>query len=317
MTNTIPTLDAPVVLDVVEHRIDGGDVAILTLRRPDGGDLPAWEPGSHIALRAGADRIREYSLCGDPSDTGSWQIAVRRVGDGRGGSVHVHDHLLEGAVAEVVRLGNLFAFDPKERPLFIAGGIGITPILPMITEADRLGLDWRLLYLGKCRDRMPFLDRLEVYGDRVQVAQSETDGRVNLSAAIESDPAVHVYSCGPDALLDELSAVCADSVALTVERFTPRKQDQSTDIPFDVVIASTDERVHVPCGVSTLDALLGAGVRVMNSCGEGTCGSCETPILEGRADHRDSILTDEERNENEFMYVCVSRSLTSTLTLEL
>lgn len=308
-------------LRVASRRIVGTNVAALTLEPLEEGKLPFWAPGAHIAIRAGdSGAVREYSLCGSPQDRQRWSIAVRLADDSRGGSRYVHEHLSEGVEVLVERLSNHFSFRPTKRPCFVAGGIGITPILPMIEAAKRYGADWRLFYIGRGRASMPFLDLVEADADRVTVVDTEVDGRPDAARIVAANPSSNIYACGPEGLLDALTAAAgqAPDVSITVERFTPRTIDlPEHEIPFDVIVDSTGQRVPVLPDQSTLDALLAAGVPVPNSCGEGTCGSCETVVIDGTPDHRDSILSEEEQAEGEYMYVCVSRSRTSTLVLDL
>ncbi|MDZ4234883.1 MAG: PDR/VanB family oxidoreductase, partial [Dietzia sp.] len=250
----------------------------------------------------------------------TWRIAVRLADRGRGGSDYVHTQLMEGVSVEIDRIGNLFRFEPTARPYFIAAGIGITPILPMIESTHRNGTDWHLLYLGRRKDSMPFLDQLSVFGDRVTAVESSTMGRVDLSTVIAANADAHFYACGPETLLDVLEDAVRKhpGTRLSVERFTPRGTvGNGADTEFDVVLDSSDRVIPVRADQSMLSALLEDGVRVRNSCGEGTCGSCEVVVLDGVPDHRDSILTDEERLDGDCMYVCVSRSRTATLTLDL
>lgn len=315
------TAEPLVRVRVVEHRVEASNVAIVTLEPLDGSTLPSWTAGAHISVRAGDTGIvREYSLCGSPRDKGRWKIAVRLADDSRGGSRYIHEQLAVGAEVLVNRLSNHFEFRPTARPCFIAGGIGITPILPMVEAANRYGADWNLVYIGRDRAHMPFLDAFEQHGDRVTIIESSVSGRPDIAQIVTANAGSHIFSCGPEPLLDGLAAATAGSggVALTVERFTPRTIElPEHEIPFEVIVDSTGETVPVAPEQSTLDALLAAGVRVPNSCGEGTCGSCETVVIAGVPDHRDSILSEQEQAEGEYMYVCVSRSRTSTLTLDL
>lgn len=308
-------------LRVANRETVATNVAVVTLEPYHDQNLPSWAPGAHIAVRAGDTGIvREYSLCGSPQDRRRWQIAVRLVEESRGGSKYVHEHVLTDTEVLVDRLSNHFAFRPTARPCFVAGGIGITPILPMIAAAKRYGADWNLIYLGRSRATMPFLDVLEADSDRVTIVESQVAGELDAVQIVRDNPSSHIYACGPEGLLDALTkaASAAPNVSITVERFTPRTIElPEHEIPFDVIVESTGQRVPVAPDQSTLAALLAAGVRVPNSCGEGTCGSCETVVVEGTPDHRDSILSEEEQAEGEYMYVCVSRSRTPTLTLDL
>jgi ferredoxin-NADP reductase len=323
-------LEFPLHLRLCSRTTDGGNVAVLVLQHPDGFDLPAWSPGAHIALRLGSDDlVREYSLCGPLDDRTRWTIAVRLAEDSRGGSDYVHRNLQVGTAVEVLRMGNVFKYEPSGPSCFVAGGIGITPLLPMIEQAHRTGAEWNLTYMGRQRDLMPFLDVLDGYGHHVQIIESAHQSRLSAEALVEEHPGSHIFCCGPEPLLDDMESAVRgrDDVLLSTERFSPRSgtagdddgsdEGEAGDATFDVVVESTGERVPVPADRSTLEALLDAGIHVMNSCGEGTCGSCETAVVAGVADHRDSILSDEEREEGDYMYVCVSRSRTAQLTLDL
>lgn len=320
MPNTLQSFNEPLELVVEQRSFSGDNVVVLDLRRPEGGDLPEWTPGAHVALRLdGDDLVREYSLCGDPFDREIWRIAVALAENSRGGSQHVHGKLHEGTAVEVSRLANHFRFEPSCRPHFVAGGIGITPILSMIRAASLGGWDWSLLYLGTDRAHMPFAEELEALGSQVTVAESSVHGRVDLNAYVAANREAHFFCCGPESLIEAMEDIARrEQVSLTVERFTPRITEVPTvEVPFEVVVDSTGQRVTVNPDQTTLDALLAAGIAVPNSCGEGTCGSCETVVLAGVPDHRDSILSDDERAVNDCMFVCVSRSLSRSLTLEL
>lgn len=320
---SVQTSDAEPLLRlrIAEHRIVANDVAVVTLEPLDDGMLPSWTPGAHISLRAGDTGIaREYSLCGSPRDRRRWTIAVRLAEDSRGGSRYVHEELEAGCEVLVERVSNHFEFRPSARPCFVAAGIGITPILPMIEAAERYGADWNLVYIGRDRSTMPFLEQLDAHGDRVQVVETVATGRPDIPSIVSGNAGSHIFSCGPEGLLDALAEATKEAadVSLTLERFTPRTIEvPEHEMPFEVIVESTGQSVRVEPEQSTLAALLAAGVRVPNSCGEGTCGSCETFVIDGVPDHRDSILSEQEQEAGDYMYVCVSRSRTATLTLEL
>jgi ferredoxin-NADP reductase len=302
-------------LVVAARRDEAAGVVSLTLRHPAGEPLPAWEPGSHIDLVLGEDLVRQYSLCGDPADTSAWTIGVLREPDGRGGSAYVHDKLAEGAAVTVRGPRNHFTLRPAARYLFVAGGIGITPILPMLAAAEAAGADWTLLYGGRTRGSMAFLDRLAAYGDKVRVAPQDESGLLDLDAYLGSPgPDTLVYCCGPGPLLDAVEARCT---AVT-ERFQAKAADpDASSDAFELVLRQSGLTLTVPGGRSILQTVEEAGVQVLYSCTEGTCGTCETDIVEGEADHRDSVLTDEEQAANETMMICVSRCRGARLVLDL
>ncbi|TCR20454.1 PDR/VanB family oxidoreductase [Streptomyces sp. BK205] len=303
---------------VVERRESAADgVLALTLRHPLGEQLPAWEPGAHIDVLLGPGLERQYSLCGDPADRARWRIAVLREPVGRGGSAHVHEQVNQGDKVRVRGPRNHFALRPAPRYLFIAGGIGITPILPMLAAAEAEGAQWSLLYGGRTRNSMAFTEELSRYGDRVTVAPQDETGLLDLPSVLDGVPeGTLVYCCGPGPLLDAVEQRCPAGL-LHVERFAPKEQEEGENTEFEVELAQTGTTVTVPADVSVLDAVRASGVEVLFSCTEGTCGTCETDVLEGAPDHRDSVLTDEEREAGETMMICVSRCRGKRLVLDL
>ncbi|CAM5278976.1 MULTISPECIES: PDR/VanB family oxidoreductase [Streptomyces] len=307
--------EAELVVDRRESAAEG--VLTLTLRHPLGEELPAWEPGAHVDVLLGPGLERQYSLCGDPADRHRWRIAVLREADGRGGSAYVHERLREGDEIRVRGPRNHFALHPSPRYRFIAGGIGITPVLPMLAAAEAAGAEWTLLYGGRTRRSMAFTAELERYGDRVTVAPQDETGLLDLAPVLDGLPdGTLVYCCGPDPLLDAVEERCPAG-ALRVERFRPKEQPAGDDRAFEVVLGRSGRTLTVPPRVSILDTVRAAGVEVLYSCAEGTCGTCETDVLEGAPEHRDSVLTDEERESGETMMICVSRCRGGRLVLDL
>ncbi|MET9778030.1 PDR/VanB family oxidoreductase [Streptomyces sp. NPDC006367] len=293
-------------------------VLALTLRHPLGEPLPAWEPGAHVDLVLGPGLERQYSLCGDPGDRREWRIAVLREAGGRGGSAHVHERLRPGDTVRVRGPRNHFALEPAARYRFVAGGIGITPLLPMLAAAEEAGTGWTLLYGGRTRAGMAFTGELERYGDRVTIAPEDETGLLDLAPVLDDVPEdTLVYCCGPGALLDAAEARCPAG-KLRVERFSPKDtRPGGPGTEFEVVLARSGRTVTVAPDVSVLDAVRAAGVEVLFSCTEGTCGTCETDVVEGVPDHRDSVLTDAERAAGETMLICVSRCRGRRLVLDL
>ncbi|WP_330336730.1 PDR/VanB family oxidoreductase [Streptomyces sp. NBC_00557] len=303
---------------VVSRREPAADgVLALTLRDPLGRELPGWEPGAHVDLLLGPGLERQYSLCGDPADRSAWRIAVLRETAGRGGSAYVHEQVGEGGKVRVRGPRNHFRLEPAPRYRFIAGGIGITPVLPMLAAADEAGADWTLLYGGRTRASMAFTAELARYGDRVTLAPQDETGLLDLAAVLDDlAEGTLVYCCGPGPLLDAVEARCP-AAALRVERFAPKEQQAGGEEEFEVSLARSGLTVTVPPDVSVLDAVRAAGVEVLYSCTEGTCGTCETDVLEGTPDHRDSVLTEEERAAGDTMMICVSRCRGARLVLDL
>ncbi|MFD8232241.1 PDR/VanB family oxidoreductase [Streptomyces sp. NPDC059696] len=303
---------------VVERREFAADgVLAMTLRHPLGEPLPAWEPGAHVDVVPAPGLERQYSLCGDPADRSAWRIAVLRENPGRGGSAHVHEHVREGAEVRVRGPRNTFRLEPASRYRFVAGGIGITPILPMLAAAEAAGADWSLLYGGRSRGSMAFAEELARYGDRVTIAPEDESGLLDLPSVLDDLPeGTLVYCCGPGPLLDAVEARCP-SAALRLERFRPKERETGAATAFEVELARSGTTLTVAPDVSVLDAVRAAGVEVLFSCTEGTCGTCETDVLDGEPDHRDSVLTDDERAAGDTMMICVSRCRGKRLVLDL
>jgi ferredoxin-NADP reductase len=317
---------APVGADVATLRVSSKDVqadGVLTLEltAPSGGRLRDWTPGSHIDVVLPNGLTRQYSLCGDRWDPFTYRVGVLREPESRGGSSHVHDHLQVGDLVGVGGPRNNFPLVPSERYLFVAGGIGITPILPMVRQAEMLGADWRLLYGGRQRGSMAFLGELERYGDRVLVRPQDEYGLLDLAGFLgEPRDGVRIYACGPGPLLAAMERTCAPwpPHALRTERFVADEAGApARKAPFEVELARSGKAVTVTPDKTVLEALNDIGVEVLSSCRRGICGTCETTVLAGRPDHRDALLDDDEREANDCMYVCVSRSRDERLVLDL
>lgn len=311
-----------VAVTVAERRREAEDVISLTLRHADGADLPAWRPGAHVDLLLRDGLERQYSLCGDPADRGTWRIAVLREPEGRGGSAFVHDCLPVAARVRVRGPRNDFPLMPAARYLFIAGGIGITPILPMLHAAHAAGTPWSLLYGGRRRASMAFANELTArFGERVVLRPQDESGLLDLAGFLGAPrPGTAVYCCGPDPLLDAVSEHCGTHgwPPPAVERFRPARQDaESANTAFELVLSRSGLTLTVPRDASVLDTVRAAGVGVLYSCTEGTCGTCETDVLEGVPEHRDSLLTADERAAGETMMICVSRCRGERLVLDL
>lgn len=294
-------------------------VVRVDLRHPDGEALPEWQPGAHLTLHLANGLQRQYSLCGDPADRHVYSVAVLREPASRGGSAWVHERLTAGTLLDVDSPRNNFPLIDADRYLLIAGGIGITPILPMARHLAARGRPWQLLYCGRSRDSMAFLPDLG--RDEVTVhADDERDGPPDLTSALaEVAPGTAVYCCGPEPLLAAVERAVPDGVDLHVERFravaTPTTA--TGDTAFDVVCAGSGTTVRVTPDVSILDALATEGITVPSSCREGVCGTCETKVLSGEPDHRDVLLTDDEKASGATMLPCVSRCRSSELVLDL
>jgi ferredoxin-NADP reductase len=311
---------------VVRGRSTPADgVVLLDLAHPEGEDLPRWEPGAHIDLLLGDGLTRQYSLCGDPRDSGVWRVGVLLDPNSRGGSRYVHEKLAEGTTVRVRGPRNHFPLVDAPRYRFIAGGIGITPIAAMIEAVQSSGSDWTLLYGGRTRASMAFAEELaERYPERVTVWPQDERGLLDLESLFkEPEDNTLVYCCGPEPLLAAVEQHCAHWRAgiLHIERFAAKAPtaEQAAEAleQFEVVCQRTGVTFEVTSDKSILEILEEADIPIMASCYEGVCGTCEARVLEGTPDHRDSVLTDAEKDAGEVMLVCVSRSRTERLVLDL
>lgn len=307
---------------VVERQDVAAGVVALVLEHPTGADLPAWAPGAHIDVMLSADLTRQYSLCGDLDNRRSWRIAVLLEPDSRGGSSYVHDQVRAGDKLSVRGPRNNFVLRSAPQYRFIAGGIGITPILPMIAAAEVAGAEWTLHFGGRTRQSMAFIDQLTVSGQRVVIHPQDSLGHLDLDRAIgDPTPDTLIYCCGPAPLLSAVEERCRawPEGVLHIERFQADPSMSKTEgEEFCVEIASTGQKLVIPAERSILAVLNDNGFNVLFSCQEGVCGTCETRVMSGAVDHRDSLLTDEEKRANASMMVCVSRgSPGSTIVLDL
>lgn len=309
---------------VTGHERIADDVWRVTLADPEGAALPEWQPGAHIDVVLGPDLVRQYSLCSSPTALDTYAIAVLREANGRGGSKAICDGLHVGDKVTIRGPRNHFPLVAAPHYRFIAGGIGITPLLPMIEQAEHAGADWDLVYGGATRSGMAFAEALVAqYGDRVELlARDEVDAslRTRLPGLLEHPQGgMLVYCCGPESLLaaaEEQMAHWAKG-SLHLERFTPKQSDDAENHAFEVELVRSGLTLHVPPERSIVEVVQDAGIMVLTSCKDGVCGTCETIVLEGDIDHRDSVLNAEERETATSMMVCVSRCKGDRLVLDL
>lgn len=300
------------------------DVVAITLASLDGSDLPIWQPGAHVELELIVDGIRltrQYSLCGLVEDHRTWTVAVLRVSNGRGGSAHIHRSINVGDVIKAIGPRNNFPLIDAERYLFIAGGIGITPILPMVRQAAVARTGWRLIYSGRSAACMAFADELSRLDEKhVVLHESDASGFADLRAAIASvSQTTPIYCCGPEPMLRAVEAHCSQlgREQLHIERFAPSEAAASSaDVAFEVEFVRSRVTASVPPGRSILEVAAEYGVDIDSSCQEGVCRTCETRVISGVPDHRDSSLGSREKASGRTMLVCVSRARSSRLVLD-
>ncbi|HRD10842.1 MAG TPA: PDR/VanB family oxidoreductase [Mycobacterium sp.] len=299
-------------------------VVVLDLVHPDDEELPRWQPGAHIDLILADGLTRQYSLCGDPRDSNTWRVAVLLEPNSRGGSQHVHDKLNEGDPVRARGPRNHFPLIDAPRYRFVAGGIGITPIMAMAENVQRAGGDWTLLYGGRTRGSMAFAGELaDRYPDRVTIWPQDEHGLLDLDALLgEPEDGTLVYCCGPEALLNAVEERCAHwpEGSLHVERFAAKaptaEQEAKALDRFEVVCQRSGITLGVEAGDSILELVEAAGVPITTSCYEGVCGSCKAKVLEGVPEHLDSVLKAPDKEAGD-MILCVSRSRTPRLVLDL
>jgi ferredoxin-NADP reductase len=282
-----------------------------------GGILPVWRPGAHITVTLPNGLERQYSLCGDPADRSHFDVAVLRTLDSQGGSSWIHANVRPGVQLDVTGPLNHFELEPAFSYLFVAGGIGITPIKSMIESLpDRR--DWHLLYLGRSRRSMAFADELCArYPGRVWVQASDENATGLDLERLLSTVGGDVYCCGPETLMARVaSAVPGERMHL--ERFTPIER-VAIGAPQSVLVTCRKSKkgFAVPSGQSILDALEENGMPVMGSCRKGVCGTCEVRVVGGVPEHLDSVVDDDEKDRLGVMYPCVSRATTPELVLDI
>jgi ferredoxin-NADP reductase len=297
------------------------DVLEVTFEHPSGETLPAWQPGAHIEVQLPSGLTRPYSLCGDPGDTSTYTIAVLREKDGRGGSREFHEIAQTGLQLSVRLPKNEFHLVEAQSYLFIGGGIGITPLIPMIADAQHRGCRWTLVYGGRSDTSMAYRERLQHHGYRVDVWVEADRGYPDLPAILAAAPAgTLVYTCGPGAMIDAVVAEFANHGhlgGLHFERFGATSPVDFGGDAFEVELRRTGVTLRVPEGCPILQEVVKILPDHPFSCEEGYCGECETRVLEGTPDHRDEYLTEEEQEQGDVMMICVSRCRGERLVLDL
>jgi ferredoxin-NADP reductase len=299
---------------VTQRELLAPDVVALTLADPDGGLLPSWTPGAHIDVRLPSGRRRQYSLCGSPGRRTDYRIAVRRTADG-GGSIEMHDTFDVGDTLVFEGPRNAFYLVTDERDmLFVIGGIGVTPILPMIQAARQHGINWRAVYAGRSRQFMPLLDEVVALGaDRVTVWADDERGGFATAAELLADagPKTAVYVCGPTGMLESVR-MTRDKQAnapLHYERFGPPPVVDG--VAFELELARSGQVVGVPASRSALGVMLDRDPATAYSCQQGFCGTCKVKVLAGEVDRRGRAAEGDGE-----MLVCVSRAKSGRVVID-
>lgn len=300
---------------ITKRELVAPDVVALTLADPDGGLLPSWTPGGHIDVVLPSGRRRQYSLCGPPGRRTDYRIAIRRIADGGGGSIEMHDAFDVGDTCEFEGPRNAFYLGATERDvLFVIGGIGVTPILPMLRVAQQRGINWRAIYAGRSREYMPLLDEVvSVAPDRVTVWADDERGRL---AAVDdllagAGATTAVYVCGPTGMLEAVRLARNEhaDAPLHYERFSPPPVVDG--VAFELELARSRRVVSVPADRSALDVMLDHDPMTPYSCRQGFCGTCKVKVLAGQVDHRGRAAVGDDE-----MLVCVSRAKAGRLVID-
>ena len=294
-------------------------VLSLHLASLDGSPMPAFEPGAHIDMKLPDGTLRQYSLCGDPNDLTHYRLGIRAISGGMS-SGFVHRKLRPGDVVMVSTPRNNFPLVEAKHYIFVAGGIGVTPFIPMMREVSARKGSFTLLYCNKRNEDAPFLAEIEKLGGELSLHASEAGTRLDVAkrfATVEKDAAV--YCCGPEKLMLAVETATAawPEGSVHFEWFAPRSRPEGeTSDSFEVVCQTSGKTLTVPADKSILEVLGENGIEVPRSCEQGICGTCEVRVLSGEVDHRDSILSSAERAANETMMICVSRCRGTRLVLD-
>lgn len=315
-------------MKVTALRIEAEGIVGVDLRPTDGAPLPPFEPGAHVDVHLPDGMTRQYSLCNEAWDRSRYCLGIGRSATSRGGSAYVHERLRLGDTLMIGKPRALFGLSPvAKRHRFIAGGIGITPILAMIRWCVRHELPWELHYCVRSRAHAGWMDELRSFGGPVHVyADDENAGSLphDVGAMMRDVfPDEHLYCCGPAGLMDAVAAqgvhAALSPERLHFERFAAPAQSEEVaeNGSFSVVLARQGLRCVVESDESILECLERHGVRAAHSCREGLCRSCEVALLSGEADHRDYVLDDDEQKANRSLMICVSRARSSELVIDL
>lgn len=322
MTSSIHS-DTPMPLRIARVYDVADGIRSFELVQSDGSELPPFTPGSHVKVQVPNGDLRKYSLCNDPAERHRYVVTVKREADGRGGSISMHDDAHEGDILPTSLPDNAFPLvDQAKSYLFVAGGIGITPILSMIRSFGELPpAPWRLIYLTRFPEATAFADELgrpELHRQvKIHHSHGDPSRSFDLWPELEKPNAAHVYCCGPRSLMESVRDMTGHWSRSNVhfESFNEGGGVKSGDRPFKIQLARSGNEFEVPVGKSILATLREHGLNAASSCESGTCGSCRTRLIEGEADHRDMVLMPEEVDSQ--VMICVSRAKSPRLVLDL
>lgn len=321
------TLDKAAASDPVAMRLTAityaaEQVNLYEFRPVSGGPVARFTAGAHVDLHLPNGFVRQYSIANSEDERHRYVLGVKREAAGRGGSRLIHDELRVGTVLHVGEPRNNFQLvETAPHSVLIAGGIGVTPIVSMVARLRTLGRSWELHYAVRRRSEAAFLDELSAGGGPIHLhVDEERGGVLDVARLLGAAPQeAHLYCCGPTAMLDAFTAAASSRPPSSVhlEHFAATVPSPAVEGGFIVELARSKLQVVIPSGQTILEALRARGVTVPSSCEQGICGSCETRVLAGKPDHRDLLLSDEEKAANEFMMICCSGSKSAVLVLDL
>jgi phthalate 4,5-dioxygenase reductase subunit len=297
-------------------------IHLLEFRDAGGKPLPGFSAGAHIAIRTPNGLLRKYSLCNDPVERDRYQVAIKREANGRGGSCNLIDNVKAGDELLVAPPVNDFKLPPRAQDfVFVAGGIGITPIMAMIRQVQAEGKHFRLYYCTRSPETTAFMDELSAleFAGLVTIHHDQGDPNCSLDlkpVLAERRNREHLYCCGPRPLMEAVRAMTDhwSSTAVHFEAFSEAETHKPGDKPFRVRLARSGKIVEVPVTKTILEVLRDNGLDVPSSCETGTCGTCRTKMLAGEADHRDLVLAEHERADH--IMICVSRARSDEITID-
>ncbi|MET0498367.1 MAG: PDR/VanB family oxidoreductase [Steroidobacteraceae bacterium] len=312
---------------ISQRREEATDVSSFELMDPEGRALPLFTAGAHVDVQIGEDLIRQYSLCNDPSEQHRYVIAALRDTNGRGGSVALHDKFREGDFINVSEPRNHFPLAVEAtRHLLLAGGIGVTPMISMAEHLARRDVDFELHYCTRTAARTAFAERIRQssYADKAVFHHDDGPDAQKFDAVkllAQPSPGTHLYVCGPSGFMNHVLQAAKQNgwsdAQIHREYFAPAEQVTTPAGQFEVELASTGQVFVIPANKPIVEVLFENGIEISTSCDQGVCGTCLTRVISGIPDHRDSFLTDQEREQNDQMTPCCSRAKTARLVLDL
>jgi len=313
-------------LRVVDIKAETPRIRSVVLEAQDKAPLPAWDAGAHIRVRLPAGGDRPYSLVDLRQRYGDVHYVIGTLLEeaSGGGSRYIHDLKIGDEVEAGLPVNQFPLLAGEDGCLLIAGGIGITPILSIAAALERDSRDFILHYLGRSQGELAFLPELEsICRERLFVHfDDQKPGRPDFGELIDRLPAGgDAYVCGPTGMIEAVKTSWAvngrPAERLHYELFTATPAPAAGDRAFEVEVKSTGQVVTVGPDQSIIDALEEAGIDVVYDCRRGDCGICQTTVLEGIPEHRDVVLTDEEKASNTVMQICVSRAKSPRLVLDI